>query len=168
MSVPEVDHLYIGGAGEYLVMAELMARGYNVAVPRIDTGDDVLVIRVRDEGDEYTLRRVQVKTARPSSRSGNCSFTVKRTQLESVANVDLWYVFLVRSPERWRTALVFRQETLRDIQRKRGRKATADPVTFEIKLSDDGRTALLGSEDLSRYIDDWSDWPMNLSIAPGA
>jgi len=40
-------------------MSELLARGYNVAHPEVDVGDDI--ISVRDEDDEFTL--VQVKAA---------------------------------------------------------------------------------------------------------
>ncbi|MBI5513507.1 MAG: hypothetical protein HY909_07035 [Deltaproteobacteria bacterium] len=164
MSAADTDHLYIGSAGEYRVMAELLARGYNVAVPRVDTGDDVLVIKVEDEGDEYSLRRVQVKTARPATKSGSYTFKVKRLQLESAANVDLWYVFLARSSDRWLSTMVFRREVLRDVQWKRQRKSSGDTVTFEITLSDDGKTAMLGSAELSKHIDDWEDWP---TILPG-
>lgn len=39
MIASDVESLYVGGAGEFLVMSELMARGYNVAVPRVDTGN---------------------------------------------------------------------------------------------------------------------------------
>ena len=41
-------------------MSELLARGYNVAVPEVDVGDDVLVIR--DATQEVS--RIQVKSSR--------------------------------------------------------------------------------------------------------
>ena len=41
------------------VMAEFLARGYNVAVPEVDRGDDLFV--VRDDNGE--LSRIQVKSA---------------------------------------------------------------------------------------------------------
>jgi hypothetical protein len=53
------QHLYTGKSGQLAVMAELVSRGYNVAVPEVDIGDDIFVVRDRDG----QLSRVQVKTA---------------------------------------------------------------------------------------------------------
>lgn len=50
---------YVGRAGQLAVMSEFLLRGYNVAIPEVDEGDDVLV--VNDRADR--LWRVQVKTA---------------------------------------------------------------------------------------------------------
>ena len=35
---------YIGKAGHLAVVVELALQGYNVAVPEIDEGDDILVV----------------------------------------------------------------------------------------------------------------------------
>ena len=51
-------NLYVGRAGQMAVMAELLWRGWNVALPEVDVGDDVLVVK-DDSGD---LWRIQVKT----------------------------------------------------------------------------------------------------------
>jgi hypothetical protein len=48
-----------GRAGEYFAMSEVLLRGWNVAVPVVDVGDDVFVI---DDNDKTTWR-LQVKTA---------------------------------------------------------------------------------------------------------
>lgn len=50
---------HFGTAGEYFAMSELLLRGWNVAVPVVDVGDDVLII---DDNDKTTFR-VQVKSA---------------------------------------------------------------------------------------------------------
>ncbi len=57
---------YIGKAGHLAVMAEFLMRGWNVAIPEVDTGDDIFV--VQDENG--TLRRVQVKTSMATDRIG--------------------------------------------------------------------------------------------------
>ena len=49
-------NLYVGRAGQMAVMAEFLVRGYNVAVPEVDVGDDIFV--VKDNDGEYS--RVQV------------------------------------------------------------------------------------------------------------
>jgi len=46
-------------AGHLAVMSELALRGYNVAIPQIDVGDDVFV--VNDETG--VMSRLQVKTS---------------------------------------------------------------------------------------------------------
>ena len=38
------DVLYTGRAGQLVVMAELLLRGWNVAMPEVDVGDDVFVV----------------------------------------------------------------------------------------------------------------------------
>jgi hypothetical protein len=34
---------YVGRAGQLAVMAEFLLRGYNVAIPEVDEGDDIFV-----------------------------------------------------------------------------------------------------------------------------
>jgi hypothetical protein len=53
------QNLYVGHAGQVAVMAEFLLRGWNVALPEVDVGEDMLV--VKDETGE--LWRIQVKTA---------------------------------------------------------------------------------------------------------
>jgi hypothetical protein len=57
--MPKKLNLYVGRAGQMAVMAEFLARGYNVAVPEVDIGDDIFV--VKDDSGDYS--RVQVKAA---------------------------------------------------------------------------------------------------------
>lgn len=58
---------YVGYAGQLDVMAELSMRGYNVAAPGVDIGDDVLVLNE----DTGKIDRVQVKTARQHTKSSS-------------------------------------------------------------------------------------------------
>jgi len=46
-------------------MSEFLARGYNVAVPEVDRGDDLFV--VQDESGDFD--RIQVKTACATPRN---------------------------------------------------------------------------------------------------
>lgn len=50
---------YTGKAGHLAVMGEFAFRGYNVAMPEIDKGDDVFVVQDRTG----VMWRLQVKTA---------------------------------------------------------------------------------------------------------
>jgi hypothetical protein len=50
---------YIGKAGHLAVMSELTLRGYNVAMPEIDKGDDVFAVK----DATGAMWRLQVKTS---------------------------------------------------------------------------------------------------------
>lgn len=75
-------------------MAEFLRRGYNVAVPEVDVGDDIFV--VRDSDDEYS--RVQVKTAliMATKQGYSARYTVRLDQLVALSAPELWYVFANR------------------------------------------------------------------------
>ncbi len=57
-------HLYLGRAGHLAIMSELLMRGWNVAIPEVDIGDDIFV--VHDE--KGILQKVQVKTSTATKR----------------------------------------------------------------------------------------------------
>ena len=57
--MPKRDNLYIGRAGQMAVMSEFLCRGYNVAIPEVDVGDDIFVVRDLDGA----FSRIQVKTS---------------------------------------------------------------------------------------------------------
>lgn len=58
--------LYIGKAGHLAVMGELTLRGYNAAMPEIDKGDVVFIVR----DDTGAMWRLQVKTSMGRSKDG--------------------------------------------------------------------------------------------------
>lgn len=92
-------NLYVGRAGQMAVMAELLWRGWNVALPEVDVGDDVLVVK-DDSGD---LWRIQVKTATAQPQQGGYSaqFRISLRQLRTSRTPDLVYVFAMRSSAGW-------------------------------------------------------------------
>ena len=90
-------HLYLGKAGHLTVMSEFLTRGWNVAIPEVDIGDDIFVV----QDDNGTLRRVQVKTSTSTQRQNSFSakFNVPLPQLRNIANIPVHYVFIVRNNE---------------------------------------------------------------------
>jgi len=90
---------YVGRAGQLAVMSKFLLRGYNVAIPEVDEGDDVLVIRGR--ADETW--RVQVKTALAVSRNYGFSaqFQVPLPHLLALDLAPLFYVFALRRGSSW-------------------------------------------------------------------
>ena len=103
---------YIGKAGHLAVMVEFLMRGWNLAIPEVDTGDDIFV--VQDENG--TLRRVQVKTSMAKERlkgfSGQFQIPVK--QLRNIRDVLVHYVLIVRNKDKWTTPVIIPQDILLD------------------------------------------------------
>ncbi|UUO08694.1 hypothetical protein M4951_10325 [Blastopirellula sp. J2-11] len=74
---------YIGKAGHLAVMSEFCIRGYNVAMPEIDIGDDVFV--VNDTSGAYW--RIQVKgTEETRKKRGRGSLFSCRVLSSAVAD----------------------------------------------------------------------------------
>jgi hypothetical protein len=86
-------NLYLGKAGQLYVMSEFLIRGWNVAMPEVDTGDDIFVV----EYDKDSFYRIQVKTASIVERqqSSSAQFSVSLSQFEE-NQLSIYYVFLMR------------------------------------------------------------------------
>ena len=80
------------------VMSEFLDRGYNVAVPEVDIGDDIFV--VHDGSGVY--RRIQVKTsyAKPTRKGTSARYSLRLSQLAEPTAPETWYVFVRRSADR--------------------------------------------------------------------
>ncbi|MBO0938539.1 hypothetical protein J2I47_18450 [Fibrella sp. HMF5335] len=104
---------YIGKAGQLYVMSELLMLGWNVAIPEVDRGDDIFVVKDSD-GD---LRRVQVKTAsaRETKQGYIAQFLLPRLQLVSQPTPELYYTMLIRRHDRWSELIVLTRSDLADL-----------------------------------------------------
>lgn len=86
---PEVTTGFIGRAGEYAVMGELLFWGYNVSLMAVDHGVDI----VANKDNRYF--NVQVKTA--TEQDGRkFLFTIKRQAFQANDNNSMYYVFAMR------------------------------------------------------------------------
>jgi hypothetical protein len=168
---------HFGRAGEYFAMSEFLLRGWNVAVPVVDLGDDVFVINDNDK----TTWRVQVKSAQATrSRDGSLAhFNLSRTQLARVEDIELFYMMMIRDDTRWRY-LVIPREKLYEIhsawlsapREGRGRRpvssarAKTDTLRFDVVIADGDATAWNAS--MTPYLDSWpSELPV-LAVGPGS
>jgi hypothetical protein len=92
--------LFTGRSGQLALMAEFLQREMNVAIPEVDIGDDIVV--VRDDNDQIT--RVQVKTATAiplqTPDGFTAQFSLPLEQLEH-GPLHLVYAFVVRHNDRW-------------------------------------------------------------------
>ena len=83
--------LYLGKAGERYVMSEFLARGWNVAMPDVDIGDDIFVV-----GDNLGIfQRIQVKTAQATIRETGYSaqFNLSIKSMQASVGENLHFVF---------------------------------------------------------------------------
>lgn len=138
------------------VMAEFLLRGWNVAMPEIDLGEDLFVIR-DETGD---LSRVQVKTATARlQRDGyTAQFSVALRQLQRPRTPDLVYVFAVRSGAGWEPFVIIGRNALRDEHDLHGvGSVSGDSVIFRFICS--GSFLTCSGRDFLAYRGDWSRWP---------
>jgi len=155
-------------------MAEILARGWNVAIPEVDVGDDVFV--AQDDGARLT--RVQLKTTAADEGvsgtwvSGTIKLPYDQLMREDEA-VPLIYAFAIRCGGRWEFVVVDR-DSLRAAWRKfdkgradasaRGERTRGRPrkdpeglpkeVGMQLTLKD-GETSAWGGETFQRYRNNW-------------
>lgn len=132
---------YVGRAGHLAVMAELLLRKWNVAIPEVDGGDDIFVVRDATR----TLKCVQVKTS--EGAQGRFQFKVSRTQIQTVGLDPLVFVFVLRVGVRW-GYLVFRRNELEDLYAQQGfgtLVVSSDQVIFRVRFDALREAAVGGS-----------------------
>ena len=147
---------YLGKAGHLVVMSEFLMLGWNVAIPEVDVGDDIFVVR----DDNGTLRRIQVKTSTSTHRKNGYSgqFSVSVNNLSNMSETPVHYVFLVRHNQEWSKLAIIEQETLLDhFQNNNVGSEAKGSITFYFSYKD-GRVECSG-QDFTKYIRDFTDFP---------
>ena len=151
------QNLYVGRAGQMAVMAELLWRGWNVALPEVDVGEDVFV--VKDESGE--LWRVQVKTAtaKPRQNGYSAQFSVSLKQLETLRTPDLVYILAVRSPSGWESFIIIDRSTLYK-EHELHHIGSVSRGNLVLRFTHADETLTCSDRDLLSYQSDWSRWPV--------
>ena len=149
--MPKRINLYTGRAGHLAVMAELLLRGWNTAIPEVDVGDDIFVVHDRN-GD---LRRVQVKTAvaKLHKYGYSAQFNLPLSQLQKQMIPDVTYVFAIRLQDYWDNFVVIDREALEHYR--------ADGMGSEnrgrlvLRLRSEATSITCNGYPLSQYRNDW-------------
>lgn len=154
---------HLGTAGHYAAMSEFLYRGYNVAVPAVDLGDDVYVV----EDQMGTMWHLQVKTTDQSEEK--VTYLLSRRQLRDLKENELFFMFMARRQQCWRFILI-RRDKLAEIRDtfeaanragKRGRRpavdadAKTDALALRIEWS--GADAKGWGASFAPYLDRWPD-----------
>jgi hypothetical protein len=155
--MPRRSNLYIGRAGQMAVMAEFLLRGYNVAIPEVDVGDDIFV--VTDSSGEYA--RVQVKTALAvKTREGySARYIIKLSQLERATVPETWYVFANRLTGSWVSFLIISRQSLYTLYELYQIGSLTSTGLLSLYLSYSDRRVTCSDQDLTTYLNNWTDWP---------
>ena len=150
-------HLYLGKAGHLMVMAEFLIRGWNVATPEVDIGDDIFVV----QDDNGTLRRVQVKTSTSTPRKNTFSgqFNVPLNQLRNIANIPVHYVFVVRLDDLWTKPIIIRQDFLLE-HFKTDKIGSEHDGNLNLYFTFKNGEVECSKLNLTEYIADFSDFPL--------
>lgn len=150
--------LYIGRSGQMAAMAEFLYRGYNVAIPEVDIGDDIFV--VKDSNGEYA--RIQVKTAL-ATKTGNgysARYALKFAQLRARTIPETWYVFANRLDSGWQSFVVITRQALYDLHEIHRVGSINKNGVLSLYFSYTANAVHCGDQDLSHYLNDWQEWPM--------
>lgn len=153
---------YIGRAGQLAVMAEFLFRGYNVAIPEVDTGDDIFV--VSDASGDYS--RVQVKTTlvKPTNYGYSGRYYLKLSQLEKQTFPETWYVFANRLDNNWLSFFIASRQELYEKYVDYQIGSVSQKGIIALYLSYSGEKVICSGQDLSVYINNWDRWPLIIHV----
>ena len=155
---------FVGKAGQLAVMGEFAWRGYNVAMPEIDIGDDIFVYR--DATNQ--IWRIQVKTLTRTQQvnSDRYQFRVRETQITTPANPALYFILALRREVGWRFVVIDRG--VLHNYRQMGQfgsdyeKNGITWVNLNITLHHAGPQAghaICSQRDLTHHLDNFDPWP---------
>jgi hypothetical protein len=150
-------HLYLGKAGHLTVMSEFLTRGWNVAIPEVDIGDDIFVV----QDDNGTLRRVQVKTSTstPGKKDYRGQFNIPIAQLRNISNIPVHYIFIVRHNDSWSKPVIIRQDYLLD-HWENDKIGSLYKGNLNLHFTYSDKKVKCSKIDLSNYIADFTDFPI--------
>lgn len=140
-------------------MSEFLMRGWNVAIPEVDIGDDIFVV----QDDKGTLRRVQVKTSTSTERQKSFSgqFNVPITQLRDYrVNFPIYYVFIARNSQLWSKPVIIKQDYLLDYF-ENGKIGSAHTGNLNLYFSYSDNKVECSGLDFTGYVNDFSDFPLD-------
>ena len=151
------NNLYLGKSGQFAIMAEFLARGWNTCTPDVDVGDDVLVLE--DRAGQF--KRVQVKTASatPKSKGYSALFNISLAQLGKSISPEIHYVFMVRHKDKWANMLIINRDTLNDLYESLNIGSVSKDKNLMIHISFEGKTVTCSNVDFSSFIDNFSEFP---------
>lgn len=162
------SHHYLSKAAHLAVMAELAWRGYNVALPEIDVGDDIFAVN-DTSGNMWRIQVKYGKIKKQKKKSIAAIFPCRKDQLEKADSPELYYVFVFRHTV-WRFAIFPRVALLTHHQTNSwgspfvNRQNQKNYLNFRFSLTDVG-VLTYGSgaakKDVTANLEKWDEIPYN-------
>ncbi len=138
-------------------MSEFLLRGYNVAMPEVDIGDDVYVV----QDGAGTLWEIQVKTATcaPTKSGYRAQLRIRRTQLIEPDDPPLYYIFTLPDRGTWQPSIVLRRSTLLKLH-ETAHAGTRAGAYIHFTIWKNAQGLHCGKSDLTPFANSWSEWPV--------
>ena len=151
------DSTYTGKAGHLAAMSELALRGYNVATPEIDKGDDVFAVNDRTGA----MWRLQVKTSnvRAGARTERFSFRARESAIQNPQSPELYFIFVMRRANRTWMFAVIERPVLRNYAHNGLGTLHNGYRTINMSLHLQAQTLHGAGHNLTHHINDWGTWP---------
>lgn len=144
---PRAPTNYVGKAGEFAVMSELLFRGFNASVMSVDEGIDLVASK---DGRYF---HIQVKTANKSDTKPYLA-TIKSSALKQGG--DVYYVIVLRVPTEVRIYNEYAIFSSLDIRRWIGEGILKDGQSISLRISaEKNRFRLNNVIDVSSHINDF-------------
>jgi hypothetical protein len=158
---PNVKRAYTGRSGQLAVMAELLARARNVAIPEIDVGEDLFTF----QDGQMPIDRIQVKTAnakRTGTKGGySAVISVPLAQLRALDTPALHYVFPIRLDDQWSDYVVVSRSDL-NLRHESDQIGNEDEKKGELRFhfKFDSNSMTCKECDLSEFRNAWDRLPI--------
>lgn len=151
--------LYLGQAGQNYVMSEFLKRGYNVAVPQVDVGDDIFVV----EDKTGFFHRIQVKTAigKATKYGFAARFKVGLEQLSDPVTPELLYTFVIDFQQKWQPILLISREDLFELYNRHNIGSNVENhILLYLQFKSDFSKVICSKISLIDYLENWEDFPL--------
>jgi len=146
---PKVTSSFLGKAGEYAVMSELLFWEYNSSMMAVDDGVDI----VASKGSKFF--HIQVKTSTPQD-SGKYLFTITHAAYNRYPAHNVFYVFVLR--QRQGSEYIILPRTI--LEHFINKQVVTGSSSYSITISSDAKKTkylLNGKEDVTAYYGKFGD-----------
>lgn len=135
---PNISTQFLGKAGEYAVMSELLFHGFNTSIMTVDDGIDL----VANKKEKFF--KIQVKTAK-RQESGKYQFSINKTSYERYNSADVYYALALRTQNKNEYFIVPQSQLDYFIQSQVIQVGT-DKISFTINYDERNKKYLLNNK----------------------
>ena len=143
---------YTGPAGEHMVQAELLFRKYQTSKPEPDIGVDIVANK---DGKEF---HIQVKSS--NKEEGSYHYNIKKSSFERTKKKNVYYVFVMRSPDTGRVDFVIMPRNAMLAMIKENKITTVNRAntedSYQVNLKMVGGTAQCKGQKMAEYTNTWT------------